>query len=177
MDFLNNVAKHVQDATRTSSHHGSQGTDDHPPREYDQHRTQNIADHLVNLANGGASARERQRQEEAHRLAEAEIERKRERRDQEGFVGNIKNMWDGGAGAEKQRLIEERERQRREEEEAGLFGKVQGLMGLRQEEEKPQGMGDKILGVFGGQQRKPDIVDHGEWALCLGQLLSEERMC
>ncbi|KAF8427361.1 hypothetical protein EV426DRAFT_404190 [Tirmania nivea] len=155
MDFLNNVAKHVQDAAG----HGNQSG--HPPREHDQQRTQNIADHLVNFVDGGASARERQRQEESHRQAEAEIERKRERREQEGFLGGIKDMWDGGADTEKQRLNEGQERRRREEEEAGVFGKVQGLMGLRQEEERPQTVGDKILGAFGAQQRKPDMVDHG----------------
>ncbi|RPB18595.1 hypothetical protein L211DRAFT_853977 [Terfezia boudieri ATCC MYA-4762] len=131
MDFINNIAKHVQDA----SSHGYGNHGDQPPREYDQQRTQNITDNLVNFVDGGASARERQRQEEANRLVEAGIERKRERRDQEGFIGDIKDMWDGGADAERQRLIGERERRRREEEEAGVFGKVQGL---RQEEEKPK---------------------------------------
>ncbi|RPB18513.1 hypothetical protein L211DRAFT_871749 [Terfezia boudieri ATCC MYA-4762] len=151
MDFINNIAKHVQDASSGNK----------PPREHDQQRTQTITDNLVNFVDGGASARERKRQEEANRLVEAEIERKRERRDQEGFIGDIKDMWDGGADAELQRLIEERERRRREEEEAGVFGKVQGLMGLRQQEEKPQTVGDKVLGAFGVQQKKPDVVDHG----------------
>lgn len=167
MDFLNNVAKQVQGAAG-GHNYGNQNQSDQgtygapPPREYDQQHTQNIADRLVNFVDGGASARERQRQEEAQRLAEAEIERKRERREQEGFIGGIKNMWDGGADAEEKRLQEERERRRREEEEAGVFGKVQGLMGLKQEEERPQSVGDKILGAFGKQQKKPDMVDHSE---------------
>jgi len=168
MDFINNVAKHVQDAAGSNSHgYGNQS--DQPPREYDQQRTQNITDHLVNFVDGGASARERQRQDEAQRQAEAEIERKRERRDQQGFIGDLKDMWDGGADAERQRLTEERERRRREEEEAGVYGKVQGLMGLRREEERPQTVGDTIWGALGGQQKKPDMVDHGEWGFMVGR--------
>ncbi|KAF8454674.1 hypothetical protein BDZ91DRAFT_556698 [Kalaharituber pfeilii] len=147
MDFLNNVAQQVNKQVSGASSGLS---------------TQQVADSLVNIVDGGASQRERQRQEEEYRRREEEIEKKRRQRDQEGFFGDIKDMWDGGADAERKRLQEERERKKREEEEAGIIGKVGGLVGLKKEEPpEPQGFGSKIMGAFGGQQRKPDMVDHG----------------
>lgn len=169
MDFLNNVAKQVQSAaggTSSGAHHsGSGGTGGNEP-QYDQDRTKQYASTLTNFLDGGASEYQRKQRLEEQRLADEQIERKRHQRDQEGFLGNIKDMWDGGADAEQQRIAAERERRRKEEEEAGVFGQVQGLMGLRQEQEQSTGSGGvqgKIMGVFGGgqQQKKPDMVDHG----------------
>ncbi|KAI5797390.1 hypothetical protein DFH27DRAFT_562033 [Peziza echinospora] len=161
MDFLNNIqqqVKHARDGTNQGQHQQQQDYNSSSSSHQQQPQKTSVSDGLLSLVDGGA--RDRRRHEEEERAHQALIEQKRKERDSQGVLGDIKDFFDGGADAEAKRLAEERERKRKAEEEAGVFGKVSGIVGIggqQQQTSSSTGLFNKMLGK---EEQKPDYVDH-----------------